>query len=276
MRNTAGRTRLGWPRLLELTLVALLIVQCVRLLWTAVTPVGPFDEWRGRHAEIMPAEMRTSLFRSFDAFYPAPVAGAPAQNVTSLALTLYGIRVNEGSGQGSAIIAGADGVQGSYAVGDEVTSGVILKAVAFDHVVIDRGGIEESIFLDQSSPVTPVAPASDAEGAPPAVPIAAAALSPAQPDAGGLTVEKLKAGVDFAPRTSNGRITGLVVTSKGPGFAAAGFRGGDVVTQINGRSISSADDLAVLQRALAPGARISLMVERGADVVPIAMTIQGQ
>ena len=99
---------------------------------------------------------------------------------------------------------------------------------------------------------------------------------PPQPPLGSPTSEMLKRDVGFAPRTQNGRVTGLVLQSRGPGFAAAGFQPGDIVTQVNGRVIGSGGDLAVLQNQIAPGARISLMVERGAAVVPIALTLQGQ
>ncbi len=260
------RIRLGWPRLAELALIALLVVMVVRLAWTILSPVGPTPGWRGRSAIIPSPAARAMLFRAFDAFYPAPAAGPDAATVTSLALTVYGVRVNEASGQGSAIIAGPDGQQGSYAVGDEIQPGVTLKAVLFDHVVIDRGGVEETVFLDQSQPVTPVAPvpspATDASPQPTAV------LPPVP-----LTIDSLKAGIGFAPRGGNGRVTGIVVTSRGPGFDAAGFRPGDVIIQVNGRQVSSAGDLAILQQTLAPGARISLMVERGASTVPIAILV---
>jgi len=274
MRGSAGRSGFGsWPRWLELALIAVVIVQLVRLVWTMATPVGPTDVWRGRHATLMPAPQRARLFRSFDAFYRTSVVKAGAANVTSLALTLHGIRVNEGSGLGSAIIAGPDAVQSSYAVGDEIQPGVVLRAVAFDHVTIDRSGIEESIFLDQSEPVAHSVQLDTAVAGP---------LSTEVPETegqagrakGGVTIDDIKSGVGFGPRISDGRITGLLVSRKGAGFQTAGFRDGDVITQINGRSVSAADDLAVLQNSLAPGARISLMVERGADVVPVAMIIQ--
>lgn len=268
-RFMASGLRLRWSRLLELLLIAALVVQAARLVWIVVTPVGPLGDWRGKAAAILPPERRAELFRSFDAFYPSPVVAGPAvQNVTSLALTLHGVRINEGSGLGSAIIAGADGDQESYAVGDEIQPGVTLKTVLFDHVVIDRGGAEETIFLDQSRPVDPVVPsasgnpASSSEGLP-------------APPPGGTSAEELKAGIGLGPRISNGRVTGLIVTRKGPGFATAGFRDGDVITQINGRPVGAADDLAALQQGLVPGARLSLMVERGADTVPIAIIVQG-
>src|SRR3546814_7245708 len=72
----------------------------------------------------------------------------------------------------------------------------------------------------------------------------------------------------------NGQVTGLVLSPKGAGFQNAGFQSGDIVTQVNGRPIRSAGDLQALQNQIVPGARISLMVERGAAVVPIALTLQ--
>ncbi len=266
VQRAGARIRSGWPRLLEMLLIAILIVHCVRLLWVVVTPVGPLGQWRGKTVVSLSPEMRASLFRGFDAFYPAPVASGAQQNVTSLSLTLYGVRVNEGSGQGSAILAGEDGVQGSYAVGDEIMPGVMLKEVAFDHVVIERGGIPESVYLDQSQPVSPVTPPTTT------APAAPAALS-AAPSSASLTPEALKAGIGLAPRMSNGRATGLILSRRGPAFDQAGLRDGDVIVQINGRPVGSAGDMAVLQQALAPGARISLSVERGASVVPIALLV---
>lgn len=157
-----SRQPAGLGRWLEWLLIAVLLIQLARLLWALATPVGPFGDWRARQPVIVGADARRALFAGFDPFFRAesPGQGASAQ-VTALALQLFGTRMNEGSGQGSAIVAGSDGVQASYAVGDEIAPGVRLKAVAFDHVVIDRGGIEEKLFIDQSG-------GSGAEVAPPA------------------------------------------------------------------------------------------------------------
>ena len=89
----------------------------------------------------MPAEARGALFSSFDPFFRVTAPQAEGSEViTSLTLTLYGIRSNEASGGGSAIIGDADGVQQSLIVGQEIMPGVTLHAVAFDHVVISNNG----------------------------------------------------------------------------------------------------------------------------------------
>ena len=151
--------------------------------------------------------------------------------------------------------------------------GVVLKAVLFDHVTIDRGGAEEQVFLDQSQPASAAggpggAPEGDmapGEGAPSPVPGRDAP-----------SADAVKRDIGFSPRTQNGRVTGLVLSPKGPGFQNAGFQAGDIVTQINGQPIGSAGDLASLQNQIVPGARLSLTVERGAVTVPINLILQGQ
>lgn len=282
MRVPFGQTVRGWSerrprglppfdlwRLLERGLLMLLALQLVRLVWAVVVPVGSFGPWEGRQAQILSPSAQQALFATFDPFFRSD-APTPAGNgvVTSLALTLYGVRVNEGSGLGSAIIASPDGVQNSFAVGDEIMPGVVLKAVAFDHVTIDRGGAEEQIFIDQSTP----APAAAPEGGAPSVATPSGEAS-APPPGAGPTADSLKRDIGFAPRMQNGRVTGLAVTAKGPGFASAGFRPGDIVTQINGQPIG---DLQSIQNQIAPGARLSLTVERGADVASVNLIVQGQ
>lgn len=256
---------------LEWLVLALVAIQIARLIWAIVTPVSSFGAWAGRQVVVPSVIERQALFTRFDPFFRTPEAitgGSPV--VTSLALTVYGIRVNEGSGQGSAIIATPDGLQNSFAVGDEILPGVKLKAVAFDHIVIDRGGAEETVFLDQSqaAPVAdPGAPADPSSGPGQTVPqnIVPQSLTPAA----------IKSDIGFSPRTEGGRVTGLVLSPKGAMFQSAGFQPGDIVTQVNGRPITSMSDLQALQNQIAPGARISLMVERGASTVPIALTLQG-
>jgi general secretion pathway protein C len=254
----------GWLRAL---LVFALVIQVARLVWTIVTPIAPLGDWQARTANVMSAPSRAALFASFDGFDRATPAGDASAAVTSLDLTLYGLRMNEASGGGSAIVAGSDGVQRSYSVGEEVSPGVTLVQVLFDHVVLERGGLRESLFIDQSVPAetvgdTAAAPASGAQTTPAA-------------QAGPLSAEAITAGIGFAPRTENGRVSGFAVTPRGDGavFAQAGFRPGDIVVEINGRKVSSAQDGAALAGQLRPGARLSLLIERGTETLPIALII---
>ena len=106
-RRLIGRARSvnGWT-LLELALLALLALQCARLIWTAATPVGPLGDWSGTAS--VRGDSAGAVLGSFDPFFRLSGAGGPV-TVTSLNLKLFGIRQDQASGQGSAILAGSDG-----------------------------------------------------------------------------------------------------------------------------------------------------------------------
>jgi len=258
------------PLLLAAVLGALLIWQLVRLLWTVITPLSPLGAWQPQAAVIASPAERRALFASFDPFFRSAPQGPASATVTALGLTLFGININEATGGGSAIIAGEDGVQTSHAVGDEIAPGVRLVGVAFDHVLLDRGGARESLFLDQSGEAAVANPATPLPSPTPEV---GSTGTTGVSASGEMSPATLKAGVGFAPRAEDGRVTGLVVQPQGDGavFRAAGLRPGDVIRSVNGRPIGSAGDAAALANQIAPGARISLEVERGASVVPVAI-----
>ncbi len=227
---------------LEIALLSLLALQCARLVWAAVTPVGPIGEWKIPALLGGPANASLAL-GDFDPFFRLAGPAAPVV-VTSLAIGLFGIRVDRASGRDSAILSTPDGVQSSYAVGDEIMPGVTLAAVREDGVTLSRGGVREQIFLDQS---VPAANATPAGGATPAT---------------GLT-----------PRIVNGIVSGLTVGTPPPLLAQAGIRAGDVVISLNGSSVGSSADAQALVAGLTPGSSVSVQVERGGQQVPITVTV---
>jgi general secretion pathway protein C len=164
-RRLIGRARgvNGWT-VLELALLALLALQCARLIWTALTPVGPLGDWRSGAVQ---SGYSPGMLGTFDPFFRLSGAAGPV-TVTSLNLKLFGIRQDQASGRGSAIIAGSDGQQRSIAVGEEIEPGVTLKSVDFDSVTISRGGADEQLFMDQSQTPGTAAPAVPAPQAGPA------------------------------------------------------------------------------------------------------------
>lgn len=244
-------------------LAVLTAVQIARFFWILITPVGPVNDWRAPSVNIVPQSARMALFAGFDPFFRNDAAADSTQNVTSLSLTLFGVRTNESSGGGSAIIAGEDGVQKSYAIGEEVAPGVTLDSVAFDHVILSRGGVKESLYLDQSVPAETVSPPASGTSTTPPTPGGTV----------GLNADTLQKSIGFAPRNEGGRVTGLVLQARDDGtmLRLAGFQAGDIVVGINGRPVSSAADIASQIR---PGARLSVEVERGGAKVPIALNLE--
>lgn len=247
-------------------LLALISIQLARLFWVLIVPVGPYGGWKPAQARMLPQQTQAALIGTVDPFFRNAQPAASAAPATSTSgLQLFGVRQAGASGGGSAIIGAADGEQKSYAVGEEVLPGVKLAAVAFDYVLLDRGGVQERLAFPGDAPVEPSSATSASS--------AAAAPAPGAP----LTASAVRDGVAFGPRTSAGRVTGIVVS---PGrnaalFQSTGFRSGDVIVAVNGARIASAVDVAQLQNAVTPGARLALTVERGAQAVPISLNIAG-
>ena len=156
---------------LELALLSLVAIQCARLVWTMVTPVGPIGDWRATSSVPVAAPVDPASFAAFDPFFRLNGDAGPVQ-VTSLNIKLFGVREDKATGRGSAIISTPDGQQRSFAVGDEIVPGVMLTGVSFDSVTISRNGTAEQLFLDQSTPapVAGGAPAQQVLVAPPVAP----------------------------------------------------------------------------------------------------------
>ncbi|ANC85681.1 type II secretion system protein N [Sphingomonas sp. NIC1] len=257
--------------LAELVLIGGLAIQSARLFWTIVTPIAPLGDWRP--AEVAVPGRPYDVLAGFDPFFRLGTR-APAQaTVTSLQLNLFGIRVDEASGRGSAIVAGPDNVQKSVAVGEDILPGVRLKSVSFDHITIDRGGTAEDLYLVQSD-----APGAGAPAAMPATPTGAPIAPPVTDAAPAIKASQIRNEIGFIPRIDGGRISGLVVRPQGSGtlFRTAGLREGDVVTAIGGRPVSGPQDLDRIAADFAGGGSLPITVERGQQTLALALTIAPQ
>jgi general secretion pathway protein C len=248
-------------QIVAIALLALLALQGARLVWAAVTPLGPVGRWKMANTG---ASSDPTLLARFDPFYRDGFAAGPAV-VTSLAVKLFGVRIDQAMGRGSAIIATPDGMQSSYAVGDEIMPGVKLKSVAFDSVTIERGGVAEQVFLDQSV-VAPVAQ----PGAQPVTP-QATVTPPSQTPA----IASLANEIAYTPRIENGQLTGFVVSPKGAGlaFGAAGLKAGDVLTAINGQGIRSVQDASNAMKLTGGNGVATLAIERNGKAMTVSAKV---
>ena len=267
-RRLIGRARSvnGWT-LLELALLALIALQCARLIWIAVTPVGAVGDWRGTGSDR--GAVATAVLGGFDPFFRIGGAAGPV-TVTSLNLKLFGIRQDQASGRGSAIIAGSDGEQRSIAVGEEIEPGVTLKAVGFDSVTIARGGADEQLFMDQSEGSATVTPPGAPAPAAPAPPVVQPSTS-VEPGGRPVAPSKLYPNeVSMTPRMNGAELTGVTVRPQGnaDGFRALGLAAGDVVTAVNGRRIRSREQMQAMATDLA-SAPVTVQVERDGRVLTL-------
>ncbi len=249
---------------------SVIAVLLAALVWSIVTPVSPLGAWQPASVRVMPAPARAALFAGLDPFNRTPpVASSAAEGegtVTSLSLVLFATRSTPG-GAGSAIIAGADGQQQVYRVGVEVMPGVMLSAVTFDHVELTRNGAKELLYLDQSD----AAPSAD--GVVAENPVTTPALEGGEDPP--LTVDTARRGIGFGPHAEGGRIAGLEVLPQGDGkaFRAAGFEPGDIVTSVNGKPVTGPGDASLVAGALRPGGSLSVVVKRGDEQLPLAITL---
>jgi general secretion pathway protein C len=258
---------------MELVLLSLLALQCARLVWTIVTPVGPVGDWKASSA-LRPVLPRSTGLSSFDPFFRLSGASTAPVVVTSLDLKLFGVREDRASGRGSAIISTPDGQQRNFLVGEEIVPGVTLTSVGFDGVTISRSGTAEQLFLDQSSPAQVVAP----QGGTGSVTATTPAPSPglvlppqptptvvAPPRTGSITSE-----IQFQPRMNGGQVNGVVVQPQGSGdaFRAAGLAPGDVILSVNGQRITSADQARSIAGQVGSG-DANVQVERGGRTIPL-------
>ena len=238
------------------------------LLWMVVTPVSPLGAWKPAGVRVLSPAARTALFAGFDPFNRTAVqiAATGPGTVTGLALTLFGVRVNAATGGGTAIIAGADGIQQVYRVGTEVMPGVTLSGVHFDYVELAHNGANELLYLDQSKPAID---AATTLAQTPAGPVGQTVAPSA------LTADAVREGIAFLPRNEGGRITGLSVGSSGDGaaFRAAGFQPGDVIVGVGGRPVVTAADGAALNAQLRSGQSVAVTVRRNGQQLPLAITV---
>lgn len=241
-------------RVVEASLILLLLVQAGRLVWLFAAPTS-----QATQARPLP-EVDLGVLSRFDAFFRNGGGEAEAAPSDGGGLSLFGVRA-DGAGGGSAIIGLSDGRQVSVGAGEEVEPGLTLSAVAPDHVMLSRGGAPFRLdFPDMTSGVAPAAPVAAAQ---PAV----SAPEPASAE-GVVDPQRLIAQAGLRPRIQGLGIKGLTVSASGDGgeLRNAGLRSGDVILSVNGTALNSPQALAALRGQLADAPSAQIQFERDGQV----------
>ena len=235
-------------RAVELAIVLLLGMQAARLVWLVLAPLGPFGGSPPDAAVMTPAPAMTI---SRDPFFPASTT-ATASADASGDFTLFGVNV----GGGSAILAGKDGRQGSWRIGQEVAPGVRLQAVDAGGAVLDVGGRQQRLALQARPSSSPaLAPAGQL---PSARATGSGADTPPTVDPAALLQQ-----AGLRPRMTDGRIDGYTLIPRGDDALVrqAGLRAGDVVVAVNGNTLTP-ERLGELESDLAGRDAVELTVLR--------------
>ncbi|MDH5824147.1 type II secretion system protein N [Luteimonas sp. RD2P54] len=242
---------------LEIALVLLLAAQAARLVWILATPLGPI----GTASAAPTPAAGAALSLSSDPFFPSARSGAA--QASAHGYRLFGVR--RGDHGGSAILAGSDGAQGAYEIGDEIADGVVLQAVGADHAVLRAGGGDHRIALQ--------APAAGGAAIPaPARPSLPAARPDAGTEAASIDAAQLLAQAGLRARTEAGRVTGYTLIPRGGGalLRQAGLQAGDVLLAVNGQALTP-ERLTELEQELSGRDRAELTVQRGGETTTITL-----
>lgn len=167
---------------------------------------------------------------NFDPFHrdakPASIDEGSDAPETTLNLKMVGRRAGDG---GSAIIVTPDRKQGVYRVGDEIISGVTLKTVTPDYIVLSQGGRLERLTFERSE----------------------STMTLAQPNTTNPTISRastqqvslndLVAAVNLERVSEGGRIQGfrIVPRRSSANLSAFGLQPGDVITKIANQDLTS-------------------------------------
>ncbi|MFN3522497.1 MAG: type II secretion system protein N [Phenylobacterium sp.] len=259
---------------LEAGLVIVLAVQAARIAWILLAPPGPIGQAPPPAPEAKGAADLAILAR-FDPFFRADAGGAaPPAGATAAqdagGLRLFGVRA-DGSGSGSAIIRTSAGREASFAVGEEVEPGLVLREVADDHVILARGGARQRLeFAQFASTFAPAAPVAAAAGA------AAAPQPPAGAAGQAVPAQQLLSAAALSPRMKDGREQGYRVTPRGAAgadiLARAGLQPNDVILSIDGEGFN-AERAQDLPDTLAKSEWVDLRVERGGQTITTRVRI---
>jgi general secretion pathway protein C len=229
------------PTLAELALICLIAWILARFIWLIAfgasaldfrTDAGP-TRAAAASAVFAPDLDRLRDVRLFADRRSVEQAAPAAANVpeTRLNLSLTGIRLGATPQSGGAIIQTPDNRQAFFAAGASIIDGVSLAEVQIDHVIINRRGIRESLYLrDQAIAASQAAASSAAAG-----PAAVGGNGSSRELAGLFQVEAVLNG----DRLSGYRLTGGNETL----LTTLGLRLGDVVVSVDGRTLSDVDDL---------------------------------
>ncbi|WP_372520043.1 type II secretion system protein N [Brevundimonas sp.] len=252
-------------RAVELAIAVLILIQLVRLVLLFMAPnIG------ARAAEVVTAP-DTGVLSRFDAFFHTGERSSLAEitNAGSEQLRLFGVRAGAGGG-GSAILGLPDGTQLSVGVGEEVLPGLVLRAVAEDHVTVARGSSVSRIDFGE----VPVGAASVPP--PPATPqvVAPPPPAPAAAEAAVIDPARLMAEAGLRPRMQGLSVNGFTVTARGPSaqLQAAGLRAGDVILSVNGIALDGASAINRLRTDLAGAPEAVIRFER--DGAPQTSTVR--
>jgi general secretion pathway protein C len=251
--------RVPWPGVPQFNLLLLLALAALLAHWTwrFAAPVPPLKA-SGARADIKLDTVLASLREAHLFGAAGGQANVSAEQVTSLNLKLHGVFAAPGGLSAMAILS-VDGKDQAIATGYEVVPGVMLDAVAPDHVILINRGVRERLDLEALG-----RPLTLADGD---IPVSRQELDRALANPQSLGVQA-QAGTAASPGL-------LLGTVDGSGLAARlGLQSGDRLSTVNGSPVGNMQDLARQLSATVNAQRVTVVGERQGKPLILSFRLQ--
>ena len=189
---------------------------------------------------------------------------------TTVQLVLAGVLALPDPKRGLAIVGQSAATAKLYTVGSAVPGGVTLYAVYKDRVLLDRGGVIESLYMPRRAPLAGTVPAADSTNQGNPGQRLAALVQGNGAVLGGL----VRAQAVF----SGSKLTGYRIY---PGsrasigaFTNLGLRPGDLITAVNGTPLDDPNRGSEILDTLSSAASASVTVQRNGQPVDLNLNLE--
>ncbi|MDQ6969685.1 MAG: type II secretion system protein N [Mariprofundus sp.] len=199
--------------------------------------------------------------------------------LTPLTLKLLGTVV-AGAHSAAIIALTPSGKQSVFFIGDNIQTGVVLKTVEANAIIIDHNGSLERISLEQGKPIVSTSmPRLDRQ-------TTAAPRAPPQRLNKRMNRQHLQQQLQnlpallsqalARPNFSNGKINGFIISNIVPGslYQQAGLQNGDIIMAINGAKITNAAQAMAIYAKLKSAPALDLQLQRGSGIQNIHFDIR--
>ncbi len=238
--------------------------------WTASTAPAITSTSRGTNTDYDSIAEAHLFGESSADVTPVPVATVNAPD-TRMNLQLRGTVAADDASQAHAIIADGTGKENVFFINDPIPGGAVLHQVLPDRVILNRGGILETLRLPQQSVGgTAARPRTGS-----AANRAARALPTNVQNLIGQNAARFSDIVRPQPYMPNGQLQGYRVY---PGrdrraFASLGLRPGDLVTEINGMALNNPAQGMEAFSTLSDATQVTLTLERNGQPVSLSVDV---
>jgi len=207
-----------------------------------------------------------NLFKTANRSAPASEKLNLAQlKPTELNLKLWGTATGTAQPAYAVIEDAGTKAQDLYRIGDQVQTAT-LKAILRGKVVLDVGGRDEVLSMEDTERVSAVGPTRQAlpEAAAPTTAPQRININRAMIEAALGNITTLMTQVKMQPHLEEGQSDGMLVTAIQPNsiFMRLGLRNGDIVSSVDGKNIGTMDDALAMYENLKSASQVTLALKR--------------